>query len=77
MMARVGARDYSCRTPAHCREEFALPCPAQPARWARALVLSVLLLSVAACNMIEGMGKDVGNAGQAIQEFAHNVKDKM
>lgn len=57
--------------------EAALLCPVRLGRVLRVLLVSTVLLPIAACNMVEGMGKDVGNAGQAIQEFAHNVKDKM
>lgn len=41
------------------------------------IIASCILLALAACNTIEGMGKDIGNAGDAISDSAENTKKKM
>lgn len=50
-------------------------------QWARvALLLGVLgmpALSLAACNTAEGFGKDVERGGEAVQDSAKDVKQKM
>ena len=42
------------------------------------LILAALAtsLSVAACNTIEGAGKDVSSAGHAVSDTAKDVKNK-
>ncbi len=57
--------------------EAALLCSPRLILALRVLLLASFVVPIASCNMVEGMGKDVGNAGQAIQDFAHNVKDKI
>jgi predicted small secreted protein len=37
----------------------------------------VVLLALAGCNTIQGMGKDIEKGGQAVQEAAQSVKKKM
>lgn len=39
--------------------------------------LLLCLAALAACNTIEGMGKDIGSAGDAISGTAHDTKKKM
>ncbi|MBY0582536.1 MAG: entericidin A/B family lipoprotein [Sphingomonas sp.] len=45
-------------------------------RFIVALVLSAAALSVAACNTVEGMGKDVRSAGDAVAKTADGAKPK-
>ncbi len=39
--------------------------------------LVAVVLTTAGCNTIEGMGKDIGNAGDAISDSAESTKKKM
>lgn len=41
------------------------------------LMLAGVLGSVSACNTVEGMGKDLGRAGEATSDTARDVKSKM
>jgi predicted small secreted protein len=43
----------------------------------KALFLAALLTALTACNTIEGMGRDIGAAGDAITGTASNTKEKM
>jgi entericidin B len=43
----------------------------------RIAAITALLLALAACNTIEGMGKDVSNAGESVSGAAQNTKQKM
>jgi len=43
-------------------------------RLASTAVLALLALSLAACNTIEGAGKDVKAAGTAVEKTAHDSK---
>ena len=38
------------------------------------LLAAAAALSTAACNTVEGAGKDVKAAGQAVQDTAHDAK---
>lgn len=42
-----------------------------------ALLLAALPLLLCACNTVEGMGKDVRNAGEGISNSATKVKEKI
>ena len=46
-------------------------------RWLLGLALMLASLSLAACNTMEGAGKDVQKGGQAIEEAAKDVKSKL
>jgi predicted small secreted protein len=37
----------------------------------------VLLTTLAACNTIQGAGKDIENAGEAVSDAAQKTKEKM
>ena len=39
--------------------------------------LVAVVLTTAGCNTVEGMGKDIGKAGDAISDGAENTKKKM
>lgn len=41
------------------------------------LTILALLMLVTACNTVEGMGKDISAAGQAIDRSASTTKEKM
>jgi len=41
------------------------------------LILAVLFGSIAGCNTISGLGKDIERAGEATQDTAADVKRKM
>jgi predicted small secreted protein len=41
------------------------------------LILFCLPLLLSACNTIEGMGRDVRNAGEGISDSATKVKEKI
>jgi predicted small secreted protein len=43
----------------------------------RILITLVLLGSIAGCNTIEGMGKDIERGGEATQQTAKDVKKSM
>jgi entericidin B len=42
-----------------------------------ALIAAVALPTLAACNTIEGVGKDVKAGGQAVEETAKEVKEEI
>lgn len=39
--------------------------------------IALLALSVAGCNTIQGIGKDIEKGGEAVQDAAQSVKKKM
>jgi entericidin B len=41
------------------------------------LILALASLTLAACNTIEGVGKDLGKAGNAISSTAGKTKEKL
>ena len=41
------------------------------------LLAAIMLLALAACNTVEGMGRDIGAAGDAISNSAEDTKKKM
>ena len=41
------------------------------------LMLAGILGSLAACNTVDGMGKDLGRAGEATSDTARDVQRKM
>lgn len=41
----------------------------------RAVVVASALLALAACNTVEGAGKDVSSAGKAVSKTANDVKN--
>ncbi len=41
----------------------------------KGLMIAVLAMLLSACNTIEGMGEDVENAGEAIEEEAEDAQD--
>jgi predicted small secreted protein len=41
------------------------------------LMLAGVLGSLAACNTVDGMGKDLGRAGEATSDTARDVQRKM
>lgn len=41
------------------------------------LFLAAMLLALGACNTIEGMGEDVGAAGDTMSDTADDVEDDM
>ncbi len=41
------------------------------------LMLLGMLGAIAGCNTIEGMGKDIERGGEATQDTAKDVKDRM
>ena len=43
----------------------------------RILTLSAVLLSLVACETIEGAGQDIENAGEVIQEESNEVQADM
>ncbi|MAS44682.1 Predicted small secreted protein [Albimonas donghaensis] len=47
-----------------------------PARIAAA-VLSLGLLSLAACNTVEGIGEDISSGGKAVSETADKTQKKL
>jgi entericidin B len=42
-----------------------------------AALAALLLLGLAACNTMEGLGQDVKSGGQALERSAQDVKQKM
>ena len=43
----------------------------------RLISIVMLVVSVAGCNTIHGMGKDIEKGGEAVQDAAQSVKKKM
>jgi predicted small secreted protein len=43
----------------------------------RILAILILLGAVAGCNTVEGMGKDIERGGEATQDTARDVKNRM
>ena len=43
----------------------------------RILAILILLGMVAGCNTVEGMGKDIERGGEATQDTARDVKNRM
>jgi predicted small secreted protein len=43
----------------------------------RILAILILLGAVAGCNTVEGMGKDIERGGEATQDKARDVKNRM
>ena len=43
----------------------------------RLISIMVLVVSVAGCNTIHGMGKDIQKGGEAVQDAAQSVKKKF
>ena len=41
------------------------------------LALGVVMLALAGCNTIEGLGKDVQAGGKVLEETAEDVKDSI
>ena len=41
------------------------------------LILTGLLGAIAGCNTVEGMGKDIERGGEATQDTAKDVKNRM
>ena len=42
--------------------------------WIKCFGAAVLVLSLAACNTVEGLGKDIGKAGDTIEKTAKDAK---
>lgn len=40
-------------------------------------LLALLMLGLAACSTVEGMGKDIQAGGEAISDAANSVKDDL
>ena len=43
----------------------------------RLISIVLLVVLVAGCNTIQGMGKDIEKGGEAVQDAAQSVKKKM
>ena len=43
---------------------------------ARGLLIAVVILPLAACNTMEGLGKDIQSAGKVLQNSAEKNKDE-
>jgi predicted small secreted protein len=41
-----------------------------------AAVLALATLALAACNTMQGLGRDIERAGEKLQDTAHDAKDK-
>ena len=41
------------------------------------VLCGVMMLGLAACNTMDGLGKDTAKAGDALSNAARNVKDEM
>lgn len=52
--------------------------PNRAPRWlASALLISTCALGLAACNTVQGVGKDVQSAGEAVEDTSEEVQNRL